>query len=645
MGKNRNIQWLILDCCKKGFFIQNSPLSQNYFKIDQIMDYKIQLKNISKSTNIKGAPQDSIGFLLSKLIENSSKQHFLHIAKDDKEALEIERQIDFFSGANNEFNIQPFPAWDCLPFDRVSPKQTIIASRVNCLHKLSQNSDKKTLVISTINAVLQKTIPASLVKNLGFQIEVGEEISTQILSEMLVENGFTRTDIARDVSEFAIRGNIVDIICPHNNFWQEEGDLIGYRLDLFGLEVESIKVFDPLTQITSNKINKINLLPMAEVNLNESTINNFRNNYRNLFGVPQEDLMYNAICEGRGYDGMEHFMPLFFNQELGSFFDYLKDPQISFYNQILNEKNERLKIIPEYYQARVDGVKESRISGSIYNPIPPEKLYLNDEEFLSIINSSLAINLSCHPGLGDGSKNENNERILDLKIKPIPDFSAISRANKTSVFELLKEFLTAEFQEQKIILSCFSLSSIQRIKTILSQHEIKTQVIESFKDTKKLSKSEIGVTILPISSGFNCPDLIVIGESSLLGEKISRSQIKSQSRISAENILAQGLGFDAGELIVHRFHGIGKFDGLKNIEAGGIKNDFLKILYFESDVLFVPVEDINLISRYGSESSLVNLDKLGGNNWKIRRDKVRKRIKVAAEELIKVAAARHIKKA
>ncbi|MFT7088050.1 MAG: transcription-repair coupling factor (superfamily II helicase), partial [Rickettsiales bacterium] len=643
------------------------------------MDYKIQLQSISRSTQITSTNNDSIGFLLKRLIHNSPKTHFLHIAKNDREATILQKQIEFFASHNvseGELEILNFPSWDCLPYDRVSPKINVVASRINCLHKLIKNAppssaNKKTLVISTIKAALQKTVPAELIKNLGFKIEVGDEVSIDLLARSLIDNGFSRTGIASGISEFAIRGNIVDIITASN---QIADDLIGYRLDFFGDTIEAIRVFDPATQLTLNKVNQVSLLPMAEINLNEKAINNFKKNYRTIFGSPSEDMLYNSASEGRHCDGIEHFMPLFYEQPLSSIFEYLENPQISFSSSLAEAKNEHLKTINEYYMARVDGLRESKKSGAIYNPIEPSSLYLNDAKFEKELEKNVVIIFS-------ESKPSQKDRQIDLNFKPIPDFALASRANKTNVFDLFKNFLEAELGNNtldksretaiplnrgfhKIVLFCSSEGSKERLRKILVEHQINNKSITKAQEISKLSKNQIGLGILPIGNGFYCSDLMVIGESALLGEKVRRSN----SRQSFEKMIAEGLTLQVGELIVHRYHGIGKFDGLHNIETGTsstsnssrsddfllkklntkpktIKNDFLKILYFGSDVLFVPVEDINLISRYGSDNSLIILDKLGKNNWENRREKVRKKIKIAAETLIKIAAERQIRKA
>ncbi len=609
------------------------------------MDYKTKLKNISKNTDLININQDSFGFVLSKLISNSSQNHFLHITQNEKEAYNLQKQVEFFipQESKESLEILQFPAWDCLPFDRVSPKASIIAARINCLHKLIKKpSAQKTLVIANIGAVLQKTVPVALVRNLGFIIEEGEEVSIELLAQLLVDNGFSRATTANNVAEFAIRGNIVDIIVSQNQLAE---DLIGYRLDFLGDVVENIKVFDPTTQLTYNKIKKINFLPASEINLNQKSIDNFKNNYRQMFGNPFEDTLYNSVIEGINYPGAEHFMPLFYDRPLSNIFDYLNQPEISFSSQIIALKDEKLKTIAEYYQARVATLIESKNSGAIYNPVPPEHLYLNQEEFRQEISRHCVTQFCNQDNLSEQNSFEL-PRSLDLEIKPVPNFANAAKANNSNAFELLKGFLQTQFINHKIIFACFSPGSKSRLERIMLDHKINSLEIDQFSDIKKLAKNQIGICLLEIGDGFYASDLMVVGESALLGEKINQQLNKK----SAERILSEGINLEVGDLVVHRYQGIGKFEGLCNIQTSKgdgsfVKNDFLKISYLDGDSLFVLVEDINLITRYGAYNPLIKLDKLGGNNWQNRREKVRKKIKIAAEELIKIAAQRSVKKA
>ena len=590
------------------------------------MDYKLKLKQISNNCDVVKINDDAIGFAVAGILRDSKENLFLHITTDDKRMDELARQINFFVP---EVEILTIPAWDCLPYDRVSPKAAVVSARVKAFSALAKRSDQKTLIITTANSALQKTIPVNLIKNLGFGIAVGDEVKIEDLTGYLVSNGYSRSSVANSVGEFAVRGSIVDIIIPSS--YQRDDDLIGYRLDFFGNNLEEIRVFDPLTQITSNKVKKIDFLPTSEIIFNEKNIDNFRKNYRQLFGAASSDIMYNAVTGGRNYPGMEHFLPLFYDEELSSIFTHAKNAVHLIEAAAFDSIKQRENVIREYYQARVETLKESANSGGVYNPIPPENLYLSKKEFENELTKNGKFLVKFNNFNAD-----LNGRIIDLEFDPIPN---LITSNKNS-YEALKEFLhNHELLDRKILIACFSNGSRDRLHKILLEHEIASKAIENLEE--KLPKNNIGLIILPVSQGFYASDVVLVGEEALVGLKINRKI----SRKIDPRILAENLALQAGELVVHRYHGIGKFDGLQTITAGGITNDFLKIIYGGGDNLFVPVEDIELITRYGADNPLIQLDRLGLATWKNRCDKVRKKIKVAAEELIKIAAARQLKKA
>ena len=629
------------------------------------MDYKLKLKQISNDCDIVKINDDAVGFAMAGIISNSKEDLFLHITTDDKRMEELESQIKFFAP---EIEILTIPAWDCLPYDRVSPKAAIISARIKAFSALAKKSAKKkipenssenlakTLIITTANSALQKTIPINLIKNLGFGIAVGDEIKVEDLTNYLVGNGYVRSPVANSVGEFAVRGSIIDIIIPSS--YQKEDDLIGYRLDFFGNNLEEIRVFDPVTQITSNKVNKIDFLPTSEIIFNEKNIDNFRRKYRQIFCAASLDMIYNAVTEGRHYPGMEHWLPLFYDEELSSVFAHVKNAAKNavyfIETKALDLINSRQEAILEYYQARVETLKESANSGGIYNPILPENLYLSKKEFENQLaeNGKFLVKFNNFSTSLDISR---GGRIIDPEFEPIP---ILITSNKNS-YEALKEFLhNYKLLDRKILICCFSNGSRDRLHKILLEHEIASKAIENF--AENLPKNNIGLINLQVSQGFYASDIVVVGEEALVGLKINR---KISKKIDPR-ILAENLALSAGELVVHRYHGIGKFDGLQTITAGagyltpssftgsdsiplnrGITNDFLKIIYGGGDNLFVPVEDIELITRYGDDNPLIQLDRLGLATWKNRREKVRKRIKVAAEELIKIAAARQLKKA
>jgi transcription-repair coupling factor (superfamily II helicase) len=603
---------------------------------------------------------------MSLTAKNFLDQDLVFIAENDAQMENFEKQLRFFAPHLIEkFEILHFPAWDCLPYDRVSPKQNIMSQRIKTLYKLANrdNSDDcrnrpNFLIITSSNAILQKVTPPNLIKNSGILAAAKSKISTTQIAEFLVFNGYQRQSCANNAGEFAIRGGIVDIVT------QQRFESIGYRLDFFGEEVESVKAFDPLTQMSQETLRSIEILPASEVVLNEKTTANFREKYRHNFGLPAEDQLYSAISEMRSYAGMEHWLPFFYDSELVSFFDYLKNPVLFLNQKIFLNYEARERTVAEYYKSRLESIKESKLSGSIYNPVPSELLYFSADDFRKIIDKKTSIIFNNFT-VADAE----NKRVLDLEINPIPDFSLAGRANAKDPIDLMQEFIQSiitDAKKQKVAIACLSEGFKDRLIKLLLDFNLSCQEISTFADLHNVAPQKIAIFVMPIGLGFITSDLILIGEQAIFGEKVVRK--KSQNKAASQRILEEGLSINLGELVVHRDHGIAKFDGIhtiinespsscfaslrndsiplnKGIIRETIKSDFLKLIYANNDSLFVPVDDINSITRYGADNPLIQLDRLGGGGWKNRKSNVKKKIKIAAAALIKIAAARHIKKA
>ncbi len=594
------------------------------------MDYKIKLNHLRESSVLIKTPQDAHGFLTAEISKNFPNSDLVFIAKNDAQMEVLEKQIMFFAPHLEVLN---FYAWDCLPYDRASPKPAILANRIKTLYRLaSRKEDQKFFIITSINSLLQKTITPKQIKDLGLYLQIGSKISLVQIAQFLTAKGYERRACANNVGEFAVRGGIVDIVM------QQAADLIGYRVDFFGDEVESIKVFDPITQITYENVKNLEILPASEIILNKETVENFRQKYRQNFGAAIDDQLYLAISEMRGYSGAEHWLPFFYQENLVSFFDYLKNPVAFFDEKIFELAKTRSELIGEYYQARI---AERKIKdNTIYNPIAPDLLYFDDVAARKILEENVAIQFN------QFDSEQKDRRIIDLEIKPIPDFALAGRTNQRDpidlMIDLMKEFVLANSSAKNISIACLSENFRDRISKIFPDYGIATQEVQNFLEAQKVKNGKAAIFVLPSHFGFYTSDIMLIGEQAIFGEKIIR---KKSNKAAAQRLIEEGLSIQLGELVVHRDHGIGKFDNIHTITAGGIKTDMIKIIYGGNDTLFVPVDEINLITRYGADNPLIQLDRLGVAGWKNRREKVRKRIKVAAEELLKIAAARHLKKA
>ncbi len=583
------------------------------------MHYKIKLNHIKESCEIVHLNDDAQGFITSLLYGNFVGRDVVFIAENDTQIEDIEKQIRFFMpNLEENFELINFLAWDCLPYDRASPKHIIIGERIRTLYKLANKHNRNFLILTTANAVIQKVVAPSIIKNLGLIVKAKTKISIAQISEFLIFNGYQRQSTACDAGDFAVRGGIIDIVM------NRAAHLAGYRIDFFGDIVESIKEFDPLSQLSQNLVREVEILPASEIILNEKTCANFREQYRKIsgqnFSISDEDNLYSAISQGRSYEGMEHWLPLFYDQPLVSIFDYLHSPVLLLNREVFNAVNKQHETVLEYYKSRVESVRESRISGTIYNPIEPQLLYFSNEEITKTIENNFHIIFN-----NFDSNHANIDRVIDLEIEKVPDFALAGRTNSRDPIELLQEFL-ALHKNKKTFIACLAESSRERLHRLLLEFNLK-----------------IETCLLPLNQGFATPDLVIIGEQAIFGEKIIRR--KANNKAASQRILEEGLSINVGDLVVHRNHGIGKFDGIHGISAGEVKTDMLKILYGGSDVLFVPVEDINLITRYGNDNPLIQLDRLGLAGWKNRKAKVRHRIKIAAEELIKIAAARQLRSA
>ena len=294
-----------------------------------------------------GAPEGQDARVLADMARELSRERkiLIHIAMDDARAASLSELIGFFAP---DVEIIYFPAWDCLPYDRVSPNVEIVAGRVNALSGLLEwkGSDKylPRILLTTVNAASQRVMPAAALEKSGFAAKTGQRISVSSLQDYLIGNGYLRTDTVREHGEFAIRGGIIDLFPP--------GEAMPVRLDLFGDEVESIRSFDPATQRTEGKKEAFSLRPVTEFFMDSESIQRFRAGYRESFGaVTSGDPLYEAVSEGRRYNGMDHWLPLFF-ERMDTLFDYAPAASVTMDQHASQAAGERFTQIKDFYEAR-----------------------------------------------------------------------------------------------------------------------------------------------------------------------------------------------------------------------------------------------------------------------------------------------------
>ena len=575
--------------------------------------------DISKINDLGEVPEGSEPLLINEISENSNN-NILIIARDLKRYQQLKDGLEFFLNKDVLF----YPQWDCVPYDRISPNKLITSKRLETLSRLSNEKNKSKIILTTIQASCQRTLSLDEVKNKFISLKPGEVIDINNLVNFFVSNGYEKTPTVREHGEFSVRGGIIDFYSPLNK---------PIRLDLFGNTIDSIKSFDLISQRSLELLKEIFVYPASEIILNDKTIENFRINFNKKFGSQKEKVkIYDSISEGISYPGMEHWLPFFYNQT-GSIFDYIDKPIILLDHLYDSSLEDFLETVNDHFQSRkdYDDNKLSKVENKYFS-IEPSNLYQNKEEFNKNLHSRNCIRISPF----------KKPDAINLNGKASSKYSNIksNRSDSSSYENLKSDILDFTKQNKKIIIACSSLGSSERVSKILINNGILTNFknLESF---KKIEQKNIYLTVLNLNSGFHFDDYIFISEQDIFGEKFYRPRIIRK----AENFIREISSVMPGDAVVHVDHGIGRFENLSTLEINNAKHECLLIKYANDDKLYLPVENIEVLSRYGSDISDEMLDKLGGISWTTRKENLKKKIKFLAEELISVAAKRQLSKA
>jgi len=550
----------------------------------------------------------------------------LVVCRDGQRMQALSRALSFFGP---DLQIMEFPAWDCLPYDRVSPNASVVAQRMTTLSRLVRlkGHDKPTVLLTTVNAISQRVPAREFVATHALSVAPGNVVGMASIVEWLELNGFMRASTVREPGEYAVRGGILDLFAP--------GMDMPVRLDFFGDSLESIKTFDAQTQRSELPMRGLDLVPVAEFQLITETIRRFRTGYVKEFGVAgPDDLLYEAVSEGRRYSGMEHWLPLFHTQ-LETLFDYLPGTPLALEPLAEDAAHERFDQIKDYYDTRCQALKDGLTP--IYKPLPPDQLYIKEDEWRGRLGSAAVGKLTpfAQPDARD---------VIAVGARAGHNFAAERAEPGANVFEAVtKHVMARQADGKRVVVALWSEGARERMRHVLADHKLVNLTnARSWPDVLAMPKHAIALAVLGIEAGFETEDTAIVSEQDILGDRLVRPR-RAQRR--ADNFIAEATSLAPGDLVVHVDHGIGRFAGLQAIEAAGAPHDCLEIHYAGGDKLFLPVENVELLSRYGSEESTVELDRLGSGGWQTRKARMKSRIREIAGELIKIAAERQLRDA
>ncbi|MEL6959319.1 MAG: transcription-repair coupling factor [Pseudomonadota bacterium] len=571
----------------------------------------------SKHITVSGAPE---GFDAQLVLKEAQTGPVVHVARDDKRLEAMRAALAFFAP---DLPLFVFPGWDCLPYDRVSPNADISAARMAVLAALVHDMPERFVLLTTLNAATQKIPAREVLKEAAFTATVGKRLDEKALKAFLVRMGFVQSPTVTEPGDYAVRGGIIDIYPP--------GQSGPVRLDLFGDELDGARRFDPATQRTTEKLDLVELAPVSEVILDEPSITRFRQTYRLEFGAAgTDDPLYEAVSAGKKHAGVEHWLG-FFHERLETLFDYLPHATITLDEQNAAQRQARWDSIADQYDARREAMTAKGRMDSVYKPAPPDSLYLDGAAWDAAVADKRMLQMAAIP-------QSTGPNVIDAGGRIGRDFAPERQQESISLFGALADHIRAKLDKGPVIVASYSEGARERLAGLIEDEGIAEAV--EVKDFTRVGKHGLHLAVWSLEHGFTTKDLTVISEQDVLGDRLIR-QTKRKRR--AENFLTETQSLTPGDLVVHVDHGVGRYLGLEVVTAAGAAHECLLLEYAENSKLYLPVENIELLSRFGHEVGL--LDKLGGGAWQAKKAKLKERIREMAERLIRVAAERALRTA
>lgn len=538
-----------------------------------------------------------------------SSQPMLVIAHDARAASRIEDELRFFCEPGT--SIETFAGWETLPYDLFSPHPDIVSQRLRLLSTLPRLTQG--IVIVDLETMLQRLPPQAYIDAHAFDLRAGETFDVAAFRDRLAGAGYVASSQVMAPGEFAVRGSIIDLY--------PMGSDTPYRLDMFDDEVESIRKFDPETQRSGDKVPALRLLPAREFPLTAEGIQNFKRRFRNRFpGDLTRMSIYRDIAEGAPPPGIEYYLPLFFDKTL-TLLDYLPA------NTIIAVEREIDSMTTQAF-TEIDNRYEQR-GHDVDRPILlPREVFMPVAEFMQRMTLYRRIELS---------RVELDPMTQTLPYQNfatrVPPSLRVEQRNEEPARELVN-FVGAF--SGRVLLAAESAGRREMLIDLLHKSHLKPQLVESW-SAFEASDERLAITVSPISTGLQLddPPLALIAEEQLFGERARQERRRRRPERDPEKIIRDLTDLHAGSPVVHEEYGVGRFVGLATLDVGGLTSEFLVLEYAEGDKLYVPVQALDLVSRYtGAPAEQAPLHKLGGDAWEKARKKAAQRIRDTAAELL-----------
>jgi transcription-repair coupling factor (superfamily II helicase) len=553
----------------------------------------------------------------------------LLVTHDTPSALRLEQELASLN-VDKQLSVCLFPDWETLPYDNFSPHQDIISQRLATLYQLSRM--QKGVVIVPIGTLLQRLPPKQYLEANSLVVKNGDKKDLHQLRQALEAAGYRCVEQVMEHGEFSARGAILDLF--------PMGSKTPYRLDFFDDEIDEIRLFDPESQRSSEKVSNINLLPAHEFPTDVDGINLFRRQYRSQFSAAiDKESIYHQVSNGILPAGIEYYLPLFFEQT-NTLFDYLSAQTLVIVEGDIDSAMTQ-------YWTDIDYRYEDRRYNITRPLLPPASLFLNSEELYSALKPFDRIQIKLP---GQQAQDSGKAGLIHFDVAALPEIAVNHKLKQP--FELLNQFISDVTTPNKILFVAESQGRREHVLELLLRAGIKPKLVDSL-DNFISAKHKICITVNALTTGFifqpskilSPPEksaIALITESELLGDRVQQTRRRAkQQDVQADAIFKNLAELSIGQPVVHIDHGIGRYLGLQTIENGGIATEFLVLSYAKEAKLYVPVGSLHLVSRYsGANAETAPLHRLGNDNWSKAKKKAAEKVRDVAAELLDIYANR-----
>ncbi len=560
------------------------------------------------------------GSSLGMIISQAAQQHdgpLLVIAADTLAATRLEYELAFYLANCAQTPVLHLPDWETLPYDIFSPHQDITSQRLETLSKLPQL--QRGIVIIPAATAMHRLPPLTHIDAYSLMLDVGQKLNIDALRLRLERNGYRCVSQVMEHGEFAVRGALVDLY--------PMGSKQPYRIDLFDDEIESIRVFDPETQLSQQNIHQVRLLPAREFPLDKEAITLFRQAYRAEFeGDPSKSVIYTDVSNGIAPPGIEYYLPLFYPQT-ATLFDYLPANTVIIADDGVEEAAKTFwrEIESRYEQRRVDPQRPI---------LAPTRGFLRHDELAQFFNTFPLVN--CRHFEVD-----NGQGIHNFNSRIVPALTVNARAPEP--LAALKKFI-ADF-EGRILFAAETSGRREALLELLKRDGLTPKACGDWLSFLQDESCRLGITIAPLEKGLLIDNIAVISEPQLFGEQAMQRRRRRVTKRDDNAIVRSLTELMPGSPVVHEDHGVGRYLGLQNLDVNGVTTEFLTLEYHGGDKLYVPVSSLHLISRYtGTTPDNAPLHKLGSEVWGKAKRKAAEKAHDVAAELLDIYARRAARK-